>query len=576
MSKSHFFLTFFSLLLATVGMAAVPTLVNYQGRLTDTNGVPLTGSVAVDVALFAEAAGGVPLYSETIGNTELGANGVYSFAFGGEAGFSEALASGSAIWLEVIIDRVALSPRERVLAVPYALHAASVAPGSIGQEALATPYQTGEVAIHTLTSQGATFFLNERVIELAVNFSPAFGAPPFLTSNLTFAEPLATLGSSVQVMQSNPADALLRLTVPLVHQGTGVSIGRHGAAMVQGTPAVAGRAGTDLVFARAADAFGQNWQDPVNVGPTSVTTRIALAVIGDRPAIAYSTSNSSALFFVRANDSAGATWGTPETVVTAAAGASLTILHLADVNGRPAITYESNSFDQEFGETTLMARYIVASNTTGTSWESPFTLFNDFYSGLGFSTQAKIIIADTLPAVVYQSPTGFQIRRASNIFGTSWGAPVEVENLPFDHVTRAFDAGIISGNPAVAYAHPDSPSLRFKRAMDNLGSSWPGVYRSLHSGAVTVNSVALAEVSGSPAVAFVEAGFSGPFFYRRASNSDGSSWLSTSPDLRNSAHSGGAVSLLSVEGEPAILYGDRYLRSGQLPVGILRWFAVGP
>ncbi len=366
MKKLHVFQMLFSLLLATSGFAAVPALVNYQGRLTDTNGAPLAGSVSVDVALFAGAVGGAPLYSESIGNTELGANGIYSFAFGGEAGFVEALASGGAIWLEVVIDGVALSPRERVLAVPYALHAGSVAPGSIGPEALATPYQTGEVAIHTLTSQGATFFANTRVIELPVSFSPAFGAPPFLNSNLVFTEPQATLGSSVQVMDSNPTDALLRLTLPLVHQGTGVTIGRRGAAIVGGAPAVAGRSGSALVFARASDALGQEWPSPVSVGPTSVAGGAALAVIGDRPAIAYINTNGTTLFFVRANDSAGATWGTPETVATAAAGASLSVQHLAEVNGRPAITYESSSFNDDFLESELAARYIVASNTTGT------------------------------------------------------------------------------------------------------------------------------------------------------------------------------------------------------------------
>ncbi len=153
---------------------------------------------------------------------------------------------------------------------------------------------------------------------------------------------------------------------------------------------------------------------------------------------------------------------------------------------------------------------------------------------------------------------------------------MQVTSLPFDYVTRAFDAHIINGNPAVAYAHPDSPVLRFRRSLDNLGSSWPGFSVSLRFGTDSVASVSLTEVSGRPAVAFVESGFNGAIMYQRASNSTGSMWDIASPNLRSPAQSGSAVALLPVDGEPAILYGDRYLRSGQLPVGSLRWFAVGP
>src|SRR5690242_532158 len=43
----------------------VPSLVNFSGVLTDTNGKPLTGVVGVTFALYKEVQGGSPLWLET-------------------------------------------------------------------------------------------------------------------------------------------------------------------------------------------------------------------------------------------------------------------------------------------------------------------------------------------------------------------------------------------------------------------------------------------------------------------------------------------------------------------------------
>lgn len=68
--------------LSVVTDAAIPSLINYQGRLTDSNGTPVTGSKDFSVSIYDAAINGSLLYHEHIGPVFLYANGTYSFQFG--------------------------------------------------------------------------------------------------------------------------------------------------------------------------------------------------------------------------------------------------------------------------------------------------------------------------------------------------------------------------------------------------------------------------------------------------------------------------------------------------------------
>lgn len=108
-----------------VAQADVPGQINYQGRLTDSNGDPVTGSKTLDVAIYDAASGGNLLYRETIGAVTLDASGIYRFQFGSEGdGVAAAIAGAPEHWLEISVDGVKQATRDRVLAVPFALNAA--------------------------------------------------------------------------------------------------------------------------------------------------------------------------------------------------------------------------------------------------------------------------------------------------------------------------------------------------------------------------------------------------------------------------------------------------------------------
>jgi formylglycine-generating enzyme required for sulfatase activity len=61
--------------------AQVPSLINYQGRLTDGSGNAVTGNRTMAVRLYDAASGGNLTYAETIGTVAV-TNGTYSFRFG--------------------------------------------------------------------------------------------------------------------------------------------------------------------------------------------------------------------------------------------------------------------------------------------------------------------------------------------------------------------------------------------------------------------------------------------------------------------------------------------------------------
>ncbi len=76
----------------TPAHAQVPSLINYQGRLSDANGAPVTGSKNFVIRLYDAQTGGTLLYTEDLGSVSLGTNGIYSFQFG-SAGSSNAVTS---------------------------------------------------------------------------------------------------------------------------------------------------------------------------------------------------------------------------------------------------------------------------------------------------------------------------------------------------------------------------------------------------------------------------------------------------------------------------------------------------
>jgi formylglycine-generating enzyme required for sulfatase activity len=101
--------------------AQVPSLINYQGRLTDGSGSPVSGNRTMAVRLYDAGSGGNMTYAETIGTVSV-ANGTYSFQFGASGNGIVSVLSGQD-YLALTVNGTEETTRTRLLAVPFALKA---------------------------------------------------------------------------------------------------------------------------------------------------------------------------------------------------------------------------------------------------------------------------------------------------------------------------------------------------------------------------------------------------------------------------------------------------------------------
>ena len=121
-----FRITFISIMLAALAVAALAaplgTEFTYQGKLSDSEGRPLSGSYAMNFRLFDAETGGTQ-----IGNIFANeAVSVVGGLFGVQLDFGAEAFSGEKRWLEVRLGKQILSPRTEITSAPTAIYAQTV------------------------------------------------------------------------------------------------------------------------------------------------------------------------------------------------------------------------------------------------------------------------------------------------------------------------------------------------------------------------------------------------------------------------------------------------------------------
>lgn len=111
----------------------VPGQVAFQGLLLDDEGEPVTGDVDLAFRLYDAESGGALLWSEDHDDVPV-LDGVYDVALGSTASLTPDLLVGGALYLEVEVNGETLMPRQRLLAVPYALRAESAANADLARK----------------------------------------------------------------------------------------------------------------------------------------------------------------------------------------------------------------------------------------------------------------------------------------------------------------------------------------------------------------------------------------------------------------------------------------------------------
>ena len=103
------------------GTTGVPQMINYQGRLVDAGGSPVTGSHSITLAIYDADTGGPALWSEIHPSVSVD-NGVFHIIMGSVTPIE--LSFGDDYWLGVTVDTDSeMTPRQRLVSVGYAFKA---------------------------------------------------------------------------------------------------------------------------------------------------------------------------------------------------------------------------------------------------------------------------------------------------------------------------------------------------------------------------------------------------------------------------------------------------------------------
>jgi len=124
-------------------LPSVPQLISYQGFLTDDAGQPIDGSRDIVFRIYALAYDSIVLWEETHAGVQVSA-GDFAVHLGEFTPFPEGLFNTPERWLEIEIEGVFLSPRQRFTSVPYALNADKL-DGYDSQEILAGQLPPGAI-----------------------------------------------------------------------------------------------------------------------------------------------------------------------------------------------------------------------------------------------------------------------------------------------------------------------------------------------------------------------------------------------------------------------------------------------
>jgi hypothetical protein len=101
---------------------SVPTLVNYQGKLTDAAGSPVNGLRDLKFELFPTLTGGTAVWTETQTGVVI-ANGIFNVIMGRVTPIAN-LPDGPDCYLQVTVGTTVTAPRVRLVSAPYSLKAA--------------------------------------------------------------------------------------------------------------------------------------------------------------------------------------------------------------------------------------------------------------------------------------------------------------------------------------------------------------------------------------------------------------------------------------------------------------------
>ena len=111
--------------MATLMLAEIPSMINYQGILTNNNGTIVTdGNYSLSFSIFEDTSGGSQLWSETHSNVEI-TQGLFNVMLGSISSLAE-IPFDTQYYLQISVDGEVMADRIAFSSTAYSLNARSV------------------------------------------------------------------------------------------------------------------------------------------------------------------------------------------------------------------------------------------------------------------------------------------------------------------------------------------------------------------------------------------------------------------------------------------------------------------
>jgi hypothetical protein len=487
-----------------IAPAEIPSLINYQGRMLDHHGNLVSSNVTVSIGIYTNPTLGQAVYTENVGTVAVN-NGVYSLMFGTNKAAIMDVFKNPETWLEVSVNGIKVLPRQRLVAVPYAIRSGEVAAitsntvfesnvipsdaiasGAIGQDQLAKKYLSGVIPLSDLVTNPSDLGIEAETNQV---FAQPFGTVPAVTLSPVAAGVAGVDGLIARLTSVNEAEFTVSLSGNFfvertIFHNTDTQLDFT---LINGKPACAFRATIlgdgQIHYLQAVDNLGSQWRDSIVVVTNVVNADpYALSEIGGKPAIIYRDSTN--LNFIIGADVNGDAWQAPNTVF---AGPNIGYASLAEVNGKPAVAHN--------GGIPESVRYTRALDNDGNAWGLSIVVTNTGHKIVGLA------VVGGNPAVALNGPRFF---RALDQDGATWGKGVTLGTFA---IFLSFE--VVNGNPAFAYEtdenHPEVDmrnKILYQRAMDPSGTNW-GVTHILSPSSKATDPI-LTSASNGPIVFFLD------------------------------------------------------------------------
>jgi hypothetical protein len=453
-----------------------------------------------------------------------------------------------------------------------AVTAAAIASNSIGNAQLSHHYLSGSVPFTSLPPHPVLFFPILR--DYPVTFSTPFTTTPIITLALDTPHPALAGKGPLLITARNTNGFMFRVSsmpvgVEVVHNGNnGV---RPTIRTVSGKPAVVGfgQVGFNLglIYNRSLDADG-DFPAPMLLPGGSYSGVYCLDLANGNPAITFIDALGG-ISYTRADDINGTNWPAETQIVTPATlGGSGKLLNGLMVNGNPAFAaanYTTNVY------------YLRADDDKGGSWGAPAVVF---HATNNISAMSLAMVSGR-PSIAVCAGQRIYFARANDTNGVSWPAftvavlPDTTNDVPIGSLTLLN----VSSKPVIGYVGQigiNSPdfNLFVVQGSDVNGASWIAPQSAIQkSSSLPTPSFNL--VNGVLCVAYTR----DEVLHFSTSSFGGGVYLFSPPyDLEPAE---GACSLETVDGQPAIaFYGNgalRFIRLGTPPPNsAVNWIAVEP